>query len=166
MVLSNQTTTWNLFTSYDGLLFETGASSRALTAIVAGFAVHHLILRKGEWHLKAPTSIETWLCSFPVLFGLGVLWGAGPNIGNTMNLMYFMLIFTLSLLTSIALYRVFFHRLKSFPGPRLAAVSKLWHTANCIGAKNHLLLEQMRERYGDFVRTGCYPSSIRAKHSS
>lgn len=156
MVSSNQTITWNLSKSYDGLLFETPVTSRALTAVVAGLAVHHLILRKGEWHLKAPTIIETWLCSFPVLYGLEALWGAESSFGNATNALYFMLIFTLSLLFSIVVYRVFFHKLKGFPGPRLAAISKLWHSANCVGAKNHLLLEQMRKQYGDFVRTGCY----------
>jgi hypothetical protein len=163
MMPFNHTTTSNLFRCYDELLFETGTASRALTAVVAGLAVHHLLLRKGEWHLKAPAIIETWLCCFPVVYSLETLWGAGSNMGNAINALYFMSIFTLSLLSSIALYRVFFHKLKNFPGPRLAAVSKLWHSANCVGAKNHLLLEQMRKQYGDFVRTGCYPYSIRAK---
>ncbi|RBR07250.1 uncharacterized protein FIESC28_10749 [Fusarium coffeatum] len=68
MVSFDQTTAWNLFSSYNGSIFETAATSRALTAVVAGLAVHHLILRKGEWHLKAPIIIETWLCFFPVLY--------------------------------------------------------------------------------------------------
>lgn len=158
MVSSNQTNIWDLFPSYDGLVFETGVGSRALTAVVAGLAVHHLILRKGEWHLKGPTIIETWLFSFPVLYSLEALFGAGSISGNAINALFFMSIFTSALLTSIVIYRVFFHKLKNFPGPKLAAMSKLWHSANCIGAKNHLLLEQMRQQYGDFVRTGCYPS--------
>ncbi|CAG7561111.1 unnamed protein product [Fusarium equiseti] len=156
---SNYTATFNLLSSHDGWLFETEAASRALTAVVAGFAVHHLLLRKGEWHLKAPLIIETWLCSLPVLYSLEALWGPGNNMGNAINVLYFISIFTLSLLTSIVLYRVFFHKLKNFPGPRLAAVSKLWHSANCVGAKNHLFLEQMRKQYRDFVRTGC-PNEI------
>ncbi|CAF3496926.1 unnamed protein product [Fusarium graminearum] len=147
-------TTWDLFNSCNGSRFETGEASRELIALVAGFAAHHLLLRKGEWHLKAPTIIETWLCSFPVLYGIEARWGAGSNMKIAINALYFLSIFTLSLLTSIVLYRVFFHKLKSFPGPKLAAISKLWHSANCVGAKNHLLLEQMRKQYGDFVRTG------------
>ncbi|KAJ4022881.1 hypothetical protein NW752_003336, partial [Fusarium irregulare] len=153
MVSSNQTTTWDLSSSYDGLLFETQVTSRALTAVVAGLAVHHLLLRKGEWHLKAPTIIETWMLSFSVLYSLEAMCGSGSTLGNAINGLYFMSAFTLSLLTSIVVYRVFFHKLKSFPGPRLAAISKLWHSVNCVGAKNHLLLEQMRKQYGDFVRT-------------
>lgn len=162
MMPYNYTTTSTLFRSYDELLSKPGEASSALTAVVAGFAVHHQLLRKGEWHLKAPTIIETWLCSFPVLYSLEALWGTGSNMGSAINAVYFMSIFALSLLTSIIVYRVFFHKLKSFPGPRLAAISKLWHSANCVGAKNHLLLERMRKQYGDFVRTGYYPSSIRA----
>jgi hypothetical protein len=163
MMPSNHTTTSNLFRSYDELLFETGTASRALTAVIGGLALHHLLLRKGEWHLKAPLIIEIWLCSFPVLYSLETLWGVGSNMENAINSAYSVSIFTLSLLTSIVLYRLFFHKLKSFPGPTLAAISKLWHSANCIGAKNHLLLEQMRKQYGDFVRTGCYPSTMSAR---
>ena len=155
MVSSNQTTSWDLFTFYDGLAFETGVGCRALTAVVAGLAVHHLLLRKGEWHLKAPIIIETWLLSFPVLYSLEAMCGSESTLGNVMNALYLMSIFALSILISIIVYRVFFHRLRGFPGPRLAAISKLWHSANCVGARNHLLLEQMRKKYGDFVRTGC-----------
>lgn len=70
--------------------------------------------------------------------------------------------FTLALFSSIAMYRVFFHRLQRFPGPRIAAVSKFWHMSHCLSSKNHLLLEKLHRQYGDFVRTG--PSEITCFH--
>lgn len=71
--------------------------------------------------------------------------------------------FTLALFLSMAIYRTFFHRIRHFPGPRLARVSKLWHTYHCLNGQNHLLLERLHRQYGDFVRTG--PSEITIFHS-
>ena len=139
MVSSNQTTSWDLFTFYDSLAFETGVGSRALIAAIAGIAVHHLLLRRGEWHLKAPTIIETWLLSFPVLYSLEAMCGSRSTFGNAINALYLMSIFALSIFISIIVYWVFFHRLRGFPGPRLAAISKLWHSAHCVGAIHSLL---------------------------
>ncbi|KAL9134417.1 MAG: hypothetical protein Q9175_004399 [Cornicularia normoerica] len=59
-----------------------------------------------------------------------------------------------SLFASIITYRTMFHRLRHFPGPALAKVSKLWHVAHCLDSKNDLLLEGLHQEYGDFVRTG------------
>ncbi|KAL9122404.1 MAG: hypothetical protein Q9187_001041 [Circinaria calcarea] len=62
--------------------------------------------------------------------------------------------YALSLLTSIVIYRKGFHRLRKFPGPFMAGVTKLWHTANTLDSQNHILLDGLHEKYGDFVRTG------------
>lgn len=70
--------------------------------------------------------------------------------------------FTVALFSSMAIYRIFFHRTRHFPGPRLAAVSKLWHMYHCLNGQNHLLLEKLHRQYGDFVRTG--PSEITIFH--
>ncbi|OQE89490.1 hypothetical protein PENNAL_c0014G05119 [Penicillium nalgiovense] len=59
-------------------------------------------------------------------------------------------------------YRLIFHRLKYFPGPKLAAVSKLWHVWKCRDSRGHLVLEAWHEKYGEFVRTG--PSEITIFH--
>ena len=62
----------------------------------------------------------------------------------------------MALLTSIAVYRVLFHRLSraGFPGPPLARISKFWHVWACRDSKNHLVLDRLAQVYGDFVRTG------------
>ncbi|KAH7311563.1 benzoate 4-monooxygenase cytochrome P450 [Stachybotrys elegans] len=58
------------------------------------------------------------------------------------------------LFCSILTYRLFFYPLCQFPGPRLAAVSKLWHVWKCRSSLGHLVLEEWRQQYGPFVRTG------------
>ncbi|KAI9151287.1 Cytochrome P469 monooxygenase [Paramyrothecium foliicola] len=67
-----------------------------------------------------------------------------------------------SLLSSIAVYRLFFHRLRKFRGPRLAALTKLWHVWKCRYSRGHIVLEDMRRQYGSFVRTG--PNEITIFH--
>jgi tryprostatin B 6-hydroxylase len=68
--------------------------------------------------------------------------------------------YLLSLGASVSVYRLFFHRLRHFPGPKLAASFKLWHVWQSRTSKNHLVMWSMFEQYGAVVRTGMfeYPS--------
>jgi cytochrome P450 family 628 len=58
-----------------------------------------------------------------------------------------------ALSTSILIYRAFFHRLREFPGPFSAKLSKITHVLRIRkDCKNYLLNEEMFEKYGQFVR--------------
>jgi cytochrome P450 family 628 len=58
-----------------------------------------------------------------------------------------------ALATSILIYRAFFHRLRNFPGPFTARLSKVTHVFQIAkNSRNYMLAEQMFERYGQFVR--------------
>ena len=60
-----------------------------------------------------------------------------------------------ALITSMTIYRVFFHRTRNFPGPKLASVTKLYHMFNVAPKSDqYRWLESMHRQYGDFVRTG------------
>ncbi|CAF9905510.1 MAG: hypothetical protein ALECFALPRED_001001 [Alectoria fallacina] len=62
--------------------------------------------------------------------------------------------FSASLFTSILVYRIFFHRLRSFPGPFLAKTTKFWHVSKVArNSDNFRQLDNLYHRYGDFVRT-------------
>ena len=61
----------------------------------------------------------------------------------------------LSVLTaSIFAYRIFWHPLRNFPGPPLAKLSKFWVIPRSLQGEVHLLLQELHEQYGDFVRVG------------
>ncbi|PLN80575.1 putative cytochrome P450 [Aspergillus taichungensis] len=69
--------------------------------------------------------------------------------------------FNFGLTTSILLYRAFFHRLRRFPGPWSARLSRL-STVKRVAKRTqyHLDLVAMHSKYGDFVRTGPREISI------
>ena len=59
-----------------------------------------------------------------------------------------------SLWTSMIVYRVCFHPLRRFPGPRFAKVSKFYHSLCCWNLDNHRVRARWHEQYGEFVRIG------------
>lgn len=73
--------------------------------------------------------------------------------------------FNSGLIISMGIYRLFFHRLRHFPGPLAAKLSRFYDTV--IAAKNvqyHMEVANMHEKYGDFIRTGkrllCYTLKV------
>ena len=59
----------------------------------------------------------------------------------------------LSLLT-VAIYRLLFHPLARTPGPRLAAISNIWHARHVRNGRARELGKTLHERYGPVVRVG------------
>ena len=142
-------------TPFDPLKWPQGLSSRLCIAAATGLSAHTFIFKQGEWHIQAPYLVAAYISSFPLLlaaerfvFMIGDFFQSSLNAGCTL------ISFTLALYLSLVVYRIFFHRLKRFPGPRYAAVSKLWHAYHCLGGKNYLFLQELHRKYGDFVRTG------------
>jgi hypothetical protein len=63
--------------------------------------------------------------------------------------------FNTAVLSSVAVYRLAFHRCRQFPGPLAAKVTRFY--AASLSAKNvkyYKELANMHDQYGDFVRTG------------
>ena len=65
--------------------------------------------------------------------------------------------FTAALTASIVTYRLFFHRLRSFPGPRMAAATKFWNMALCVEGRTPWAIAEEHRKHGDIVRiVSCY----------
>lgn len=63
--------------------------------------------------------------------------------------------FNIGLASSIVVYRVFFHRLRRFPGPVLASISRFYDTYLAGRAVQYNVeIEKLHDTYGDFIRTG------------
>lgn len=130
--------------------------TRIILSVIFGIVLHQYVFRKGEWHLHAPQLFAIWLISYPSFFTVEYMFlerhifhslsRATLTFGCTM----------IAIFASMVTYRLLFHSLCKFPGPKLAATSKLWHSYQCWNGKNHLVLDDLRSRYGDYVRTGLY----------
>ena len=108
--------------------------------------------------MEAPLLFSLYICGALVIPIIEALFQSG----RWMNGALIVASFSTGLFSSMAIYRLFFHRARHFPGPKLAAVSKLYHVYQCRKGQNHLFLKQLHERYGTFVRTG--PGEITVFH--
>ncbi|KAL2813351.1 benzoate 4-monooxygenase cytochrome P450 [Aspergillus cavernicola] len=122
----------------------------AYIGAVVGLGAHHGLFIHGEWHIQAPFILVAHLIGF---LYLALMIATGWQIISG---------YLLALFSSIAIYRLFFHRLKHFPGPFLASTTKIWHVWKARNSTNHFFLKRLQREYGDFVRTG--PSEITVFH--
>jgi hypothetical protein len=125
-----------------------------LIAVGVGVLVHNCLFRQGEWHMNGAKILLT----HGIIF-LGASLSAYWTPGSVQLLGFAQLLrssgfYSLGLFGSIVVYRLFFHRLRNFPGPRLARITKLWHVYHVRDSTNHELLKKLHEKYGDVVRMG------------
>ncbi|KAJ2893597.1 hypothetical protein MKZ38_008420 [Zalerion maritima] len=52
----------------------------------------------------------------------------------------------------MVVYRLFFHPLAKYPGPRLAATSELWYAKHWTSGKYHKAIQAAHRKYGEVVR--------------
>lgn len=119
-----------------------------------GVAVHLGMFIRGEWHLRVSGVIYVHLFVFSFGSIPWFLYNSQPFIVYFHNACMLLFSYLVGLFGSIAIYRLFFHRLRHFPGPRLAALTKLWHVYKCRDSRNHLVLDALHKKYGTIVRTG------------
>ena len=128
-------------------LQHNAAENAPFLACALGVLAHQVLFIRGEWHLWAPTVAVLHVMAFLVFAFGSTLWPRTSLLWTSGS-------YVASLFTSIAIYRIYFHRLSGFPGPKLAALSKLWHVWQCRDSRNHVVLEELHQQYGTIVRTG------------
>jgi len=133
---------------------DSNVASLHIWAAAFGLLTHWTYFIHGEHHMQAPMYACILIISTFIVCGLQLphhsynvfeAIKAGLRIAFT----YLSVLFT-----SIVVYRVFFHRLRHFPGPLGARISKVWHVWQVRGAQNHLVMDKIYHQYGTFVRTG------------
>lgn len=123
---------------------------------------HLGIFIRGEWHLRAPNIVATHASALIIGPFLWAFYASLPVSSCFLAFSTLFLIYIIGLFGSISVYRLFFHRLRHFPGPRLAGLTKLWHAYQCRDSRNYLVLDNLHNKYGTFVRTG--PEEITVFH--
>ena len=130
-----------------------------LLATSAGVISHNLVFVRGEYHMHAPMLLLLSLIFTLCLFLLFLFRDSNYHVmQNAMVTFSVISTYSISLLLSITIYRTRFHRLRNFPGPFGAKVTKLWHVWKTRDSKNYKLMEELHQKYGDFVRTGQFES--------
>lgn len=127
-------------------------------AAVAGVASHVLHFINGEFHIRAPTVARFYFISFAILSLLEFKVLERPFYDALVLSSLVASVYVSALFTSILIYRAFFHRLRNFPGPPLAKLSKFYHAYKVRDFQQCIWLHDVHKKYGDFVRTG--PSEI------
>lgn len=79
--------------------------------------------------------------------GPGLIWSVACVLGYGICLL-------LLSLTSVALYRLYLHPLARVPGPKLAAVSNIWHAYHARNGHMFELACTLHQKYGEVVRVG------------
>ena len=136
------------------------SSFPGLLSAVTGVAIHHLLFRNGEWDTSAPAVFGSYAAA---IAGFNVLkWTGSVAEFINLNAIYVFVCHIVGLFSSIIIYRLYFHRLRKFPGPSLAGVTS-WY-ANILSAQklhNFEVLDNLHSRYGDYVRVGPRELSIK-----
>ena len=124
----------------------------AAAAAGAGLLSHNLFFIRGEHHLKGPIYVQLGCLFVAGLFVLRVRNGQIQALEETLVATG---AYLGALFASMTVYRLIFHPLRSFPGPFMYKISKLWHVLKVAPSQqNYRILDQLHHEYGDFVRTG------------
>ena len=134
------------------LLFD--VNLLAIIAAVTGLVSHLTYFIHGEHHMNAPILGRLYLGVFIMIYILELLVRDCSYSTAMKNASIVLGSYTIVLFGSITIYRIHFHQLRSFPGPYGAKLSKLWHSWKTRHSTNYLLLEELHQKYGTFVRTG------------
>ncbi|KAH7071709.1 cytochrome P450 [Paraphoma chrysanthemicola] len=133
-----------------------------LTAFFAGTLLHVFIFSKNEWDRRSPW-ISLFLCSLLAIIGLIL------NMGYQYHLLAALLracvlegVLLGGLVSSMTVYRLYLHPLRSFPGPFGARLTAFWFTKESIpDLRFYVKLRTYHDQYGDFVRIRPRELSIR-----
>lgn len=151
------------FINMDHIMMVEPKSFEAIAvSFASGCLLHILFYRKGEWDLLALRIFQAYATLPIIVIGLLRLaefkgWQHDTNL-SAVSVLLLEGAHILGLLTSILCYRMIFHPLNKFPGPLRARISNFYPTY--LTTKNaHLYeeVEQLHQKYGDFVRLGQYP---------
>jgi hypothetical protein len=97
------------------------------------------------------TGLGALLLAFVITLGYSPLSAMATTI-------YVAASFNVGVISSMLIYRLFFHRLRKFPGPFWAKISRFYPVYISKKSMQYFLdLQELHRTYGDIVRTGKIP---------
>jgi len=127
-------------------------------AFGGGILLHIAAYRKGEWDLAIPKVLSVYAiiqCSLVAWTQLQNGPAHEPLLHGFKAVVWLGTLHAVGIVSSMVVYRLLFHRLRSFPGPFWARLTNGYHTV-LTAKKLHLYeeVEVLHKQYGDFVRIG------------
>ena len=131
------------------------------TAFALGIVVHNLLLKYIELDIYLPHLFAFSILTKSALTYAHIHYENVSVVESILKVSAETVCFTVGVFLSMVVYRLFFHRIRKFPGPFGARVSRLYSMR--LAAKKvqyHLELAKLHEQYGDFIRTGMFQSDL------
>lgn len=127
----------------------------ATVSLLAGVVSHHIVFRPFEIDGYAWQLFFTYFITFFVLI-IGHVYLTGYSfILALARVLLIATAYNAGVVTSIIIYRAFFHPLKRFPGPFLAKISRFYAMNNAAKrVKAYGDVQSLHKEYGDIVRVG------------
>ncbi|KAL2065841.1 hypothetical protein VTL71DRAFT_3511 [Oculimacula yallundae] len=129
-----------------------------IAAAAFGILSHNLYFIHGEHHNTAVRIAQLSILAPIALTILLTRLSSLTFLTASLTTLTLSTTYLLSLWTSMLIYRAFFHRLRSFPGPSFAKLTKFWHVLQLGSFDNYKRLDRWHATYGDYVRIG--PSEL------
>ncbi|KAI1660589.1 cytochrome P450 [Daldinia decipiens] len=137
-----------------GLWDQGRLSPVAALGVPLGVLFHLALSRLGDAERFMYTLIAAMLFLMLGILSVSVFLGSS-FLGALAGLCILASTFNVGLFSSMVIYRLFFHRLRRFPGPFDLKISRFFSVLRVAKeAKYHSDVAKMHERYGDFIRTG------------
>lgn len=98
------------------------------------------------YFLTAPAMPQLWILA---VFLVGLLARSCPRIITHPTSLTRQQVLVL---IANAIYNIWFHPLRHYPGPRYAAVSRLWYSSKVFGGHHKYAIKRLHDEYGMVVR--------------
>ncbi|KAK4455098.1 Tryprostatin B 6-hydroxylase [Podospora aff. communis PSN243] len=135
-----------------GIISSSGLAQRCLLATATGVLIHLVYFIRG-FHDTSAHGIFVAHTSIYTVLAVAAGFQNGFLSGFTTATAIFAS-YLVGLFSSIIIYRIFFHRLRRFPGPLFAKMTKLYSPWTNRNDKMHLEQNKLFDIYGDIVRVG------------
>lgn len=131
----------------------------SLLAATIGIVSHVFYFHRGEHHLYGSLYVKTLASLVAVLVGASVFEPAAVPF-SAKQVLSVSGWYLFGLYASVLVYRVLLHPLNKFSGPWPARLTSVWLSTQYGKSNAHAKIQQLHQKYGDFMRVGSSDLSI------
>ena len=137
-----------------------GHTATTTAFFALGVCSHVFYFMRGNLYLETPKLFALAVLSPTILFGSFSIFARYAIQDAFITAAVIYLSFMAGTFLSMGIYRAFFHRLRSVPGPFLARLSNFWFVSKTSDGTAYLQVRKLHQQYGDIVRIGPNEVSI------